>query len=66
MRIDASEYWEQVVNDYISCLTEDTFDDLDDNTMKKIIIELLDDDEMWGKIEETIYYYLNRFHTKNK
>lgn len=60
------KYWEQVVNDYISCLTEDTFDDLDDNTMKKIIIELLDDDEMWGKIEETIYYYLNRFHKQNK
>jgi hypothetical protein len=58
------KYWEQVVNDYISCLTEDTFDDLDDNTMRKIIIELLDDEEMWGKIDETIYYYLNRFHTK--
>ena len=54
----SQRYWEQVVQDYTECLSKPV--DLTDVERTDIAEDLLNDDEMWHKIEESIDYYLER------
>lgn len=52
------KFFEQYIYDYISCLTEDTYDNITEEQVKTIINQLLNDDEMWSEIDNSIYWYL--------
>lgn len=56
------KYWKQAVLDYISCLTEDTFNDISDEELEQVVNNLLDDEQMWREINETIYWYLTHLN----
>ena len=51
------DYWKQVIYDYISCTDEEI--DLSEEEAEKIVYSLLNDDELWTKIGDTIDYYLH-------
>lgn len=54
-------YWSQVVYDYISCLCDNKeFENISEEKVAKIVEKLLNDDEMWATIDETIDWYLRR------
>lgn len=55
----SKEYWRQVIRDYISCLCEN-FKDLTPYQENKVIEKLMNDNELWGDIDNTIDYYIRR------
>ena len=57
--IDATEYWEQVVEDYIECACDEY--NLSEKDKRLMALKLLDDYEMWDFIYSKIYEELQHY-----
>ena len=57
MKWTLEEYWQQVVYDYLSCLSEDT-SHITDEQVKKIAANVLSDSAVWDAIYESVDYHL--------
>ena len=62
----ARTYWEIAIDDYISCCTDYEDLTLTDKEYENIIDDLMSDDEMWGKVDETIDYYIRHLRRESK
>lgn len=50
-------YWKQLIKDYISCCPHLDEIKYTDDDIKDILDRVMNDDEMWSVIDDTIYYY---------
>ena len=57
---DTIDYWKQVVQDYIECSNDFDIDDFTEEDTEEIANYLLNDDEVWAVIDESISWYLNK------
>ena len=60
----AEKYWEQVIDDYTSCMGEDV--KVSKKLKKKIVDHILNDDFLWENIDETIGYWIVKEAKKNE
>lgn len=56
MKYTPKEYWRQCVIDYIDCLSDDSR--YTDDQIDAVVDQLLNDDHLWIKIDDTIDFYL--------
>lgn len=56
------KYWKQVIIDYLDC-SDDFYKDVDIDLVAE---KVMDDEEMWNTIYDTVEYYLkNEYWSKN-
>ena len=58
-------YWKQAIKDYIDC-SDGYITDKTDEEIESVVEKLMDDNEFWTFIDDTIDYYLLRIQNKNK
>ena len=57
------QYWKQAVETFTESVNDASLN-VTDELINNVVIELLGDDEMWQKIDDTIQYYL--YHEQEK
>lgn len=55
---DCKEYWKQVVKDNIECCFDDV--KLSEKQIEDIVEQVINDDYLWEKIDETVNYYIGK------
>lgn len=55
----ADVYWKQAVYDYISCCSDFENEEIDDDLVQKVVDDLLNDNQTWTEIDNSIYYFIN-------
>ena len=55
----AEVYWGQAVYDYISCCSDFENEEIDDDLVQKVVDDLLEDNQTWTEIDNSIYYFIN-------
>ena len=64
---NCNEYWKQVVQDYIECSYDFDIDDFTEEDKEEVVNRLLNDDDMWTAIDESVSWYLAKIKdAKNK
>lgn len=63
---DCNEYWKQVVQDYIECSNDFDIEDFTEEEKEEVVHYLLNDDEMWAEIDESVSWYLAKIKDKKE
>lgn len=56
----ANAYWKIAVDDYISCCSDYENQNISDEVTDNVVENILNDDDVWGHIDDAIYYFLGK------